>query len=53
MKTVLRLAKTRESLSIVNDQVGTPTSAAFIADISSALALRVLAGEESLLGAYH
>ncbi len=53
MKTVLRLAKTRESLSIVNDQVGTPTSAAFIADISSALALRVLAGEDSLLGAYH
>ncbi len=53
MKTVLRLAKTRESLSIVDDQVGTPTSAAFIADISSALALRVLGGDESLLGTYH
>lgn len=53
MKTLLRLAKTRESLSIVDDQVGTPTSAAFIADISSALALRVLAGEVSLLGTYH
>lgn len=53
MKTVLRLAKTRESLSIVDDQVGTPTSAAFIADVSSALTLRVLAGEETLLGTYH
>lgn len=53
MKTMLRLAKTRESLSVVDDQVGAPTSTAFIADISAAIALRVLRGEENLLGTYH
>ena len=39
IKTMLRLGKTRETLSIVSDQIGVPTSAEFIADISSWLAL--------------
>ncbi len=53
MKTVLRLAKSRETLSMVADQMGAPTSAAFIADIASALAERVIHGERQLIGTYH
>lgn len=52
MKTVLRLAKSREHLSMVSDQTGAPTSADFIADTAAALALRALAGEP-LEGTWH
>lgn len=39
IKTMLRLAQLRETLGVVADQIGTPTSAEFIADVSTWLAL--------------
>lgn len=41
IKTILKLAAEREQLTIVSDQLGTPTSAAFIAYVTTHL-LRVL-----------
>ena len=39
MKTMLRLGRSRESLGIVADQIGAPTSSEFIADVSTWLAM--------------
>ena len=47
LKTMLRLAAEREALSIVNDQIGAPTSAALIADVTAHIVRDYLAfGEE-------
>ena len=47
IKTILRLASEREALSIVNDQIGAPTSAALIADVTAHIVRDYLAfGEE-------
>lgn len=53
IKTMLRLASLKTEMNVVADQVGAPTSAAFIAAASTTLAQRVVAGEESLCGTYH
>jgi dTDP-4-dehydrorhamnose reductase len=47
LKTMLRLAAERDALSIVNDQIGAPTSAALIADVTAHIVRDYLAfGEE-------
>jgi dTDP-4-dehydrorhamnose reductase len=52
IKTILRLAQQRDSLSIVNDQVGSPTGAELIADIT-AYALLALRHKPQVSGLYH
>ncbi len=53
-KTMLRLAETRDELKVVADQIGTPTSASLIADVS-ALVIRdaVRKPETFPYGLYH
>lgn len=51
-KTMLKLAKDRESLSVINDQSGAPTGAELIAD-STAHAIRVALKVQAVAGIYH
>lgn len=51
-KTMLRLAAEREQLRIIDDQIGAPTGAELLADVS-AHALRTLAQQPELCGLYH
>lgn len=55
LKTILRLAQERSSLSVVADQIGAPTSAALIADITRMIVERIAGSEASddLSGTYH
>jgi dTDP-4-dehydrorhamnose reductase len=52
VKTMLRLAKDRETLSVIADQVGAPTGADLIADVT-ALAIRQVLQQPQLSGLYH
>jgi dTDP-4-dehydrorhamnose reductase len=51
-KTMLRLAKDRETLSVIADQIGAPTGADLIADVT-ALAIQQVMQRPELTGLYH
>lgn len=51
-RTMLRLAKERSALTVINDQMGAPTAAELIADCS-AHALRIASASPALAGVYH
>jgi len=51
-KTMLRLAKDRETLNVIADQIGAPTGADLIADVS-ALAIQQVISRPELAGLYH
>ena len=51
-RTMLRLAAERDALNVISDQIGAPTGADLLADVS-AHALRRLLAEPALSGTYH
>ncbi len=54
LKTILRLAHEREQLNIVADQIGAPTSAALIADVTAQIIARYNQSTEKFeYGTYH
>lgn len=55
IKTMLKLAQSREELSVINDQIGAPTAAALIADVTAQV-LRyysLMDYSDSIYGHYH
>jgi len=51
-KIMLRLARTRDALNVIDDQVGAPTGAELLADVT-AHACRIAAVRPELSGTYH
>ncbi|WP_301100722.1 dTDP-4-dehydrorhamnose reductase [Propionivibrio sp.] len=52
IKTMLRLAQEREQLKVIDDQIGAPTGAELLADVT-AHALRTVQERPELAGTYH
>lgn len=52
-RTMLRLAGERERLTVIDDQVGAPTGADLIADVTAHALRTVTAEREGLAGTYH
>jgi len=54
VRTILRLAQERERLTVVADQIGSPTAARDLAEVSLAIALRCAAAPDHVpYGTYH
>ncbi len=54
LKTMLKLAETRDSLNVVDDQIGNPTSSLDIADAVLTVASNLLASDDpALRGTFH
>ena len=56
VKTIIRLAKEREELKIVTDQIGAPTSAELIADVTALCLYKIAQNKNTLsnlTGLYH
>ena len=51
-KTMLRLASERESLTVIDDQFGAPTSAELLAEVTAHV-IRAAMGKPELAGLYH
>lgn len=51
-KTILKLAKERENFTVIDDQIGSPTSADLLADVT-AQAIRGVQNKPGLGGIYH
>ncbi|MEQ1450724.1 dTDP-4-dehydrorhamnose reductase [Acinetobacter lwoffii] len=52
LKTILTLSQQREELSIIEDQIGAPTSAELIADVSAHAIVQTLR-DQTKIGIYH
>lgn len=53
IKTMLRLAAERETLSVIDDQIGTPTGADLLADVTALMIARITARDAHLGGTFH
>ncbi len=52
IKTMLRLAQERDSLNVIDDQIGAPTGADLIADVTAS-AIRKALQDDTVAGLYH
>lgn len=53
VKTISKLARERESLNVVNDQIGSPTYARDLAEVIIAIADQIYQGKNDRPGIYH